>query len=174
MSRLPNWLAPAALGVSLLVNLGLVGYVAGQHLRADPPRQERSQERPRFERPGGMPEISREERRAVGGLMRRGFESAQAELAARREAERRFAMVLAAETFDPEVAEVAWRELRDADVKLRDRIGLEVLGGISELSPDQRAWVAWMLSGPKDSHGKRKRKEKDPPPPPAGAELPPR
>lgn len=165
MSRLPNWLAPAALGVSLLVNLGLGGYVAGQHLRADPPRQERSQERPRFERPEGMPEISREDRRAVRALMRRGFQSAQAELAARREAESRFAQVLAAEPYDPQAAEVALRELRDADVMLRDRIGLEVLGGISELSPDQRAWVAWMLSGPKDSHGKHKKKNKDAPPP---------
>jgi uncharacterized membrane protein len=165
MSGLPNWLAPAALGVSLLVNLGLGGYVAGQHLRADPPKQERSQERPRFERPEGMPEISREDRRAVRALMRRGFESAQAELAARREAERRFALVLSAEPYDPQAAEVALRELRDADVMLRDRIGLEVLGGISELSPDQRAWVAWMLSGPKDSHGKHKKKDKDGPPP---------
>jgi uncharacterized membrane protein len=164
MSRLPNWLAPAALGVSLLVNLGLGGYVAGQHLRADPPRQERSQERPRFERPEGMPEISREDRRAVRALMRRGFESARPELAARREAESRFAQVLAAEPYDPLVAEAALRELRDADVMLRDRIGLEVLAGISELSPDQRAWVAWTLSGPSDNHGKRKRKGKDAPP----------
>lgn len=165
MSGMPNWLAPAALGVSLLVNLGLGGYVAGQHLRADPPRQERSQERPRFERPEGMPEISREDRRAVRALMRRGFQSAQTELAARRDAESRFAQVLAAEPYDPQAAEVALRELRDADVMLRDRIGLEVLGGISELSPDQRAWVAWMLSGPKDSHGKHKKKDKGPPPP---------
>ena len=165
MSGMPNWLAPAALGVSLLVNLGLGGYVAGQHLRADPPRQERSQERPRFERPEGMPEISREDRRAVRALMRRGFQSAQTELAARRDAESRFAQVLAAEPYDPQAAEVALRELRDADVMLRDRIGLEVLGGISELSPDQRAWVAWMLSGPKDSHGKHKKKNKDAPPP---------
>lgn len=165
MSRLPNWLTPAALGVSLLVNLGLGGYVAGQHLRADPPKQERREERPRFERPDSMPEISREDRREVRALMRQGFQSAQAELAARREAERRFALVLAAESFDREAAEVALRELRDADVMLRDRIGLEVLDGISELSPDQRAWVAWILSGPKDGHGKRKKKEKDAPPP---------
>ena len=165
MSGMPNWLAPAALGVSLLVNLGLGGYVAGQHLRADPPKQERSQERPRFERPESMPEISREDRRAVRALMRRGFESAQAELAARREAESRLAQVLAAEPYDSQATEVALRELRDADVMLRDRIGLEVLGGISELSPDQRAWVAWMLSGPKDSHGKHKKKDKGPPPP---------
>ncbi|WP_213268925.1 periplasmic heavy metal sensor [Hyphomonas sp.] len=174
MSRLPNWLAPAALGVSLLVNLGLGGYVAGQHLRADPPRQERSQERsqerPRFERPEGIPEISREDRRAVRALMRRGFESARSELAARREAESRFAQVLAAEPYDPQAAEAALRELRDADVMLRDRIGLEVLDGISDLSPDQRAWVAWMLSGPKDNHGKHKRKGKDAPPP--GGEPP--
>lgn len=173
MSGLPNWLTPAALGVSLLVNLGLGGYVAGQHLRADPPRQERGQERPRFERPEGMPEISREDRREVRGLMRQGFESAQAELAARREAEARFALVLAAENFDRDAAEVALRELRDADVMLRDRIGLEVLGGISELSPDQRAWVAWILSGPKDSHGKHRKKDKKPPTPPEG-EPPPR
>lgn len=166
MSRLPTWLTPAALGVSLLVNLALGGYVAGQHLRADPPRQERSEDRPRFERPDGMPEISREDRREVRALMRQGIQSAQTELAARREAERRFALVLAADPFDGEAAEVALRELRDADVMLRDRIGLEVLGGIRELSPAQRAWVAWMLSGPKDNHGKHR--NKDAPSPPEG------
>lgn len=168
MSGMPNWLAPAALGVSLLVNLALGGYVAGQHLRADPPPQERRGERPRFERPEGMPELSREDRREVRALMRQGFEAAQAELANRREAERRFAIVLAADPFDRQAAEVALRELRDSDVMLRDRIGLEVLGGVSELSPDQRAWVAWILSGPKDGHGKHRRKNKEGPPAPDG------
>ncbi|MFN3608134.1 MAG: periplasmic heavy metal sensor [Hyphomonas sp.] len=172
MSRFPNWLTPAALGVSLLVNLALGGYVAGQHLRADPPREARSEDRPRFERPEGMPEISREDRRQVRALMRQGFGSAEAELAARRDAERRFASVLAAETFDREAAEIALRELRDADVMLRDRIGLEVLGGISELSPEQRAWVAWILSGPKDNHGRHRKKNEAPASPPE--EAPPR
>ncbi|PKP81820.1 MAG: hypothetical protein CVT79_08690 [Alphaproteobacteria bacterium HGW-Alphaproteobacteria-18] len=168
MSRVPNWLTPAALGVSLLVNLALGGYVAGQHLRGDPPGQARGDDRPRFERPDGMPEISRDDRREVRALMRQGFGSAEAELAARREAEQRFAQVLAADTFDRQAAEVALRELRDADVMLRDRIGLEVLGGISELTPEQRAWVAWMLSGPKDNHGKHKKKDQGTRPPPEG------
>lgn len=172
MSGSPNWLAPAALGVSLLVNLGLGGYVAGQHLRADPPKQERGDNRPRFERPDGVPEISREERREVRALMRQGFASAQAELAVRREAERRLALVLAAEDFDRAAAEVAFRELRDADVMLRDRIGLEVLGGMRELSPDQRAWVAWILSGPNGNHGKHRQKDKGRPPPPGDADTP--
>lgn len=172
MSGLPNWLAPAALGVSLLVNLGLGGYVAGQHLRSDPPRQERKEDRPRFERPEGMPDISREDRRQVRALMRQGFEAAQSELAARRAAEQRFAQVVAAQPFDRAAAETALRELRDADALLRDRISQEVLDGIGELSPDQRAWVAWILSGPKDSHGKHKKKDKDAPPPPGGEEPP--
>ena len=167
MSGLPNWLAPAALGVSLLANLALGGYVAGQHLRPEPAKPEGAG-RPAFERPEGIPEITRDDRREVRALMRRGFESAQAELAARREAEKNFAQVLAADPFDLAAAEVALRELRDADVMLRDRIGLEVLGGINELSPDQRAWVAWMLSGPKEGgHGKHKKKDGKGPPPPS-------
>ncbi|MGE6698849.1 periplasmic heavy metal sensor [Hyphomonas sp. NPDC076900] len=174
MSGVPNWLAPAALGVSLLVNLALGGYVAGQHLRPEPPKSQGGEGRPVFERPDGIPDISRDDRREVRALMRRGFESSQAELAARREAEKRFAEVLAADPFDRAAAEVALRELRDADVMLRDRIGLEVLGGISELSPEQRAWVAWILSGPKESnHGKHKRKDKDDPPPPPNDAPPP-
>lgn len=175
MSGRPNWLAPAALGVSLLVNLALGGYVAGQHLRSEPPKLQRGEGRPVFERPEGIPEISRDDRREVRALMRRGFESSQAELAARREAEKRFAEVLAADPFDRAAAEVALRELRDADVMLRDRIGLEVLGGISELSPEQRAWVAWILSGPKENnHRKHKNKDKDSPAPPPEDGPPPR
>lgn len=164
MSGLPNWLAPAALGVSLLVNLALGGYVAGQHLRPEPTPPERDGARPAFERPEGMPEISRDDRREVRALMRRGFEAAQAELTVRRDAEKHFAQVLASEPFDRAAAEVALRELRDADVMLRDRIGVEVLGGISELSPEQRAWVAWILSGPKEGgHGKHKKKDNETP-----------
>ena len=174
MSGLPNWLTPAALGVSLLVNLALGGYVAGQHLRPEPPKPDGAG-RPVFERPEGVPAISRDDRREVRALMRRGFETSQAELAARRDAEKRFAQVLAADPFDRAAAEVALRELRDADVMLRDRIGLEVLGGISELSPEQRAWVAWILSGPKEgNHGKHKKKDKDgPAPPPEDGPPPP-
>lgn len=172
MSGARNWLVPAALGVSLLANLALGGYVAGQHLRPEPPGKERRDDRPKFERPEGIPEISREDRREVRALMRRGFESAQAELAARREAERRFAEVLGAETFDRAAAEVALRELRDADVMLRDRIGLEILGGMNDLEPEQRAWVAWILSGPKDDHGRHKKKGKDGPPPPPSEDEP--
>lgn len=158
MSRLPNWLIPAALGVSLLANLGLGGYVAGQHLRPEPSERDRSERRPGFERPEGIPELPREDRREIRQLMRRGFEAAHAELSNRTEAERRFAEVLVAEPYDREAAEVALRQLRDADVMLRDRIGLEVLGGLEQLSSDQRAWVAWILSGPKEPpHGKHRR-----------------
>ncbi|MBY9067314.1 periplasmic heavy metal sensor [Hyphomonas sp. WL0036] len=166
MSRLPNWLTPAALGVSLLVNLGLGGYVIGQHLRPEPPAKERPHRKPEFERPEGIPELSREDRRQVRQLMRQGFGAAQVELAERREAEKHFASVLMADPYDRMAAEVALRELRDADVRLRDRIGLEVLGGVDQLRPDQRAWVAWILSGPKEGdHGKHKsRRAKETPP----------
>lgn len=165
MSGLPNWLTPAALGVSLLVNLALGGYVAGQHLRPEPAKPAGGA-RPAFERPEAMTEVSRDERREVRALMRRGFQAAEAELAARREAEKNFAEVLAADPFDLAAAEVALRELRDADAMLRDKIGLEVLGGMSDLSPNQRAWVAWILAGPREGgHGKRKNKDREGPPP---------
>ncbi|MBA4227744.1 MAG: hypothetical protein C0456_14040 [Hyphomonas sp.] len=175
MSGLPNWLTPAALGVSLLVNLALGGYVAGQHLRPEPPKPDGAG-RPVFERPEGIPQLSRDDRREVRALMRRGFEASQAELAARREAEKHFAEVLAADPFDPAAAEAALRELRDADVMLRDRIGIEVLGGITELSAEQRAWVAWILSGPKENARGKHRNNKDrddPAPPPEDGPPPP-
>lgn len=161
MSGMPNWLMPVALGASLLVNLGLGGYVAGQHLRPDAPVKERPDRRPEFERPEGIPELPREDRREIRQLMRQGFDSAQAELSARREAEQRFASTLLAEPYDRAAAEAALRDLRDADVRLRDKIGMEVLGGVESLTPDQRAWVAWILSGPKEGHhGKHKKKDK--------------
>ncbi|MFN3313375.1 MAG: periplasmic heavy metal sensor [Hyphomonas sp.] len=150
MSALPKWVMPAALGVSLLVNLALGGYVAGAMLRGDKPGPGAGNDRPRFERPADMPELSREDRREVRQLMRQGFEAAGDELAARQEAERRFAEVLKAEPFDLAAAEDALQGLRDADVRLRDRIGEDVLGGLDELNADQRAWVAWILSDRRD------------------------
>lgn len=167
MSRSPNWLVPAALGVSLIVNLGLGGYVAGQHLRPEPPKQERPHGPRGHERPEGMPDVSREERREVRQLMRRGFEAAGAELEARRAAERQLAAVLTAEPFDRTAAEAALHELRDADTRMRDRIGLEVIAGLDELSPDQRAWVAYILSGRKDHDRSKHRKHRPDTAPPA-------
>ena len=150
MSALPRWVMPAALGVSLLVNLALGGYVAGALLRGDKPNAGGGSDRPRFERPADMPELSRDDRRAVRELMRQGFEAAGDELAARRAAERRFADVLKAEPFDRAAADEALQALREADVLLRDRIGEEMLGGLDELSSDQRAWVAWIMSDRRD------------------------
>lgn len=150
MSALPKWVMPAALGLSLLVNLALGGYIAGALLRADKAGPGAGSDRPRFERPVDMPELSREDRRAVRQLMRQGFEAAGDELAARRAAEQRFAEVLKAEPFDLAAAEVALQGLRDADVRLRDRIGGEVLGGMDGLNADQRAWVSWILSDRRD------------------------
>lgn len=158
MSGLPNWLVPAALGASLIVNLGLGGYVAGQHLRPEPPKQERPSGHRGFERPQGMPDVSREDRREVRRLMRQGFEAAGAELEARRAAERQLAAVLAAEPFDRAAAEAALYDLREADTRLRDRIGVEVIGGLDGLSSDQRAWVAYLLSGPRDERGRHRKK----------------
>ena len=157
MSGLPNWLVPAALGASLIVNLGLGGYVAGQHLRPEPPKQERPHGPRGHERPEGMPEISREDRREVRQLMRRGFEAAGAELEARRAAERRLAAVLSVEPFDQAAAQAALAELREADTRLRDRIGVEVIGGLDGLSADQRAWVAYILSGPRDERRRHRK-----------------
>lgn len=156
MSALPKWVMPAALGVSLLVNLALGGYVAGAMLRADKPGPGAGNDRPRFERPADMPELSRGDRREVRQLMRQGFEAAGDEIAARREAELRFAEVLKAEPFDRAAADQALQALREADVLLRDRIGEEMLSGLDEMSSDQRAWVAWIMSDRRDGpHGRR-------------------
>lgn len=159
MSGLPNWLVPAALGVSLIVNLGLGGYVAGQHLRPEPPKLERPHGPQGPERPDSRPDISREDRREVRQLMRQAFEAASTELEARRDAERQLATVLAAEPFDRAAAEAAMYELREADTRLRDRIGAEVIGGLDGLSSEQRAWVAHILSGPRDDRGRNRRKD---------------
>lgn len=158
MSARPGWLMPAALGASLLLNLALGGYVVGAHLKAEPPRPERPAE-PRGEpqRPEGMPEVSREQRREVRHLMRHGFEAAKPEFEARHEAEKRLIEVLRTDPFNREAAEAALRVLRDADATLRDRIGMEVISGMTELDSDQRAWVAYILSGPRnDSHHRRR------------------
>jgi len=165
MSALPKWVMPALLGVSLLVNLALGGYVVGALLRADKPGP--GSDRPRFERPADIPELSREDRREVRHLMRRGFEAAGDELAARRAAEQRFADVLKADPFDLAGAEEALQDLRDADVRLRDRIGEEMLGGLGDLSSDQRAWVAWIMSDRRDGpRGRRGESRPGPDPKP--------
>ncbi len=150
MSVIPKWVMPAALGVSLLVNLALGGYVTGALLRPDKPGPGAVSDRPRFEKPTDVPELSREDRRAVRQFMRQGFDAAGDELASRRAAEQRFAEVLKADPFDLAGAEDALQALRDADARLRDRIGEEMLAGLGDLSSDQRAWVAWIMSDGRD------------------------
>lgn len=158
MSTRPGWAMPALLGASLLLNLALGGYVAGALLRGDhsaPPPSDR--ERPPIERPEGIPELSREDRREVRRVMRQGLEAASAELATRRAAEQHFAEVLRADPFDRAAAAQALQALRDADASLRARLDSEVVGSIDGLSADQRAWVAWIVSGPRESSPARRR-----------------
>ncbi|MFN7055820.1 periplasmic heavy metal sensor [Hyphomonas sp.] len=157
MSAMPRWVLPAGLAASLLLNLALGGFIAGAHLRPDgPPPPKAGEDRPMGERPAELPELSREDRREVRMLMRAAFETAEAELEARRAAERRLAEVIGSQPFDRQAADDAFDALRAADERLRQRIGAGLIDGLDALNADQRAWVAHILADRRDGHRGRR------------------
>ena len=167
--RFPFWLTLSVLG-----NLVLLGLVAGIFLNA-PPRfdkgRDRGGEAPRIE-------LTDAERDGVRKLMRESFEAGREAMAARRVAERQLAEVLRAEVYDDTAARAALSRLREADRVARETVGDHMFDGLADLSPEQRALVAKIMSGNLEKRGKRGervdkfRERRDGAPPPDGPEKP--
>lgn len=142
--RFPFWLT-----VSVLGNLVLVGLLAGIFLKAPkPPRDFHRTDRPQIV-------LSDEDRQEVRSLMRASFEAGREAMKLRREAERALADTLRAEPYDEAAARAALARLREADLAAREIISERLFQGLDELSPDQRALVAKIMSGNSDRRGKR-------------------
>lgn len=142
--RFPFWLTLSVLG-----NLVLVGLLAGIFLNA-PPKPGKDW------RPDGPgPELSAGDRDAVRELMRESFEAGREAMQVRRAAERNLADTLKAEPYNEEASRAALAELREADRTARDIVADRMFEGMDELSPDQRALVAKLISGNLEKRGKR-------------------
>jgi uncharacterized membrane protein len=142
--RFPFWLTLSVLG-----NLVLIGLLAGIFLNA-PPKPGKDW------RPNGPgPELSAGDREAVRELMRESFEAGREAMQVRREAERNLADTLKAEPYDEDAARAALAELREADRIARAIVADRMFEGLDELSPEQRALVAKIMSGNLEKRGKR-------------------
>lgn len=151
MSDVPKRRFPFWLTLSVLGNLILLGLVAGIFLKAPPQRDHR---------PGGGPgmpgiELSQEDREAVRDLLRESFQKGRPQIEAGRQAERRFVAVLTADPYDEAAVRQALSELRDADRLARDAVANNMLEGLGEMSPEQRALVAKLMSNNLDQRSKR-------------------
>lgn len=140
---------PFVLTLSVLVNLVLVGLIAGVLLKG-PAKRERV---PAGERPGI--ELSREDRDTVRQLMRSSFEVSRDALEIRHAAERRLVEVLRADPYDEAAARAALVELREADRAARDIVADRMFDGMGELTPEQRALVAHLIAGNAERRGDR-------------------
>jgi uncharacterized membrane protein len=143
--RFPFWLT-----ASVLINLVLVGLLAGVFLNGPPkpdPGRGGHGDRP-------VSELSREEREGVRQLMRASFESGREAMEARREAERHLADTLRADPYDATAARAALTSLREADRIARDTVADRMFDGLDELSPRQRAMVARIMAGNMDKRGR--------------------
>ncbi len=150
--RFPFWLT-----VSVLINLVLVGLLAGVFLNA--PAKPDHGRGGHGDRPGS--ELSREEREGVRKLMRASFESGREAMDVRREAERNLADALRADPYDEAAVRTALASLREADRIARDIIADRMFDGLDELNSNQRALVARIMAGNMEKRGKtRERLEK--------------
>ncbi len=141
MTSVPAWLIAA----SFMLNLALGGFIAGNLLRGQMSSQASpGQGTAGIGRPGEL--LSPADRQEVRRLLRDATEAASGELSQRRQAERRLVQALSGEPFDEAGARAAFTEVREADAALRDRIGTEVLTGLSGMSPQQRRIVGLILS----------------------------
>lgn len=171
--QIPFWLM-----LSVMVNLALFGLVAGLLIkRADhrPPKFSGKH----IERP----DVSREDRRFVGVVIREAFVAAEPEMRARREAGKALGVAVAADPLDMDEVRAAIVEMRAADEALHDALDGALLPRLETMTAEQRAIFAIALSrdpgdmirkrGKGDKRGKWRDKrrfgepgELPPPPPP--------
>lgn len=152
---LPFWLV-----ASVLINMILIGLVAGLFLRPQPGPA------PNHERRWAASESSVEDRRAVRTIMVKGIDASKAEIEQRREAERALVALLRAEPFDPGAANSALEVFRAADCKAREAIAAAIFSELSELTPDQRAIAARYLASGIDRRGRHRGEGERPRTPP--------
>lgn len=142
---------PFLLTLSVLGNLVLLGLLAGIFLKG--PHKGYGDRDRGPDKPGI--ELSKEDREAVRELMHASFEAGREAVEVRRGAEKTLAEVLRAEPYNEEAARTALNNLRDADKQARDIVADRMIDGLDELSAEQRALVAKLMTGNMDRRGKR-------------------
>jgi len=148
--RFPFWLTLSVLG-----NLVMIGLIAGILLKG--PYKAGSDKPP--PRPGV--ELSDADKQVVRELMHESFEAGREAMDVRRNAERKLAEVLGAETYDEAEARAALAALRDADMAARSIVTDRMFEGLDDLSPEQRALVGKIMAGNIDRRGDRREKWKE-------------
>lgn len=134
--KLPFWLI-----VSILVNMLLIGLIAGVFLKRDARHMD--------DHPMGMgPEPAMEglantaDRRQVHRLMRAAMQNASDEAIARHEARRRLAATLSADPYDAAAVREAFSDLRMADNALMQKLHANLEGELATLNARQRLAIA--------------------------------
>ncbi|MEL6661789.1 MAG: periplasmic heavy metal sensor [Pseudomonadota bacterium] len=144
---------PLWLSVSVLVNILLVGLIAGYLIgRPDEGPRRGEQGSPAMMRSEialgrGILEVTpRNERRELSQSFRRAMATSGGQLRDRLQARARLLESLNAEPFDPEAATEALQLLQDADVRLQDAAHEQIVDALGDLSPEQRAALAARIS----------------------------
>ena len=130
---------PFGLALSIIVNLVLIGALAGFVLRSGPAETHRPRP-PMFEQ-----SASRGDVQAIRGLMRAATRASIEERRALMSAQATLADVLEKEPFDDAAVRAAFEELGAADRALNAAVREALMDGLADLTPDQRKRVAKFL-----------------------------
>lgn len=144
--RLPYWLT-----VSLLVNLLLLGLIAGLALRSGS-QGDRGEGHHKF-----GSDLSQEDRRAMFRLMRVSLQETESERQVRDEARKELGDVLSDEPYDPEAVREAFGKLRVADESVHAAAHEAMILRLGALPAEQRAVIADVLA--KGPRGRKHQKD---------------
>lgn len=134
--QLPFWLM-----ISIMVNLALLGLVAGSLLKRGDHRPHKA-----MDRHAERMSISHEDRRFVGEVIREAFTAAEPEMLARREAGKALGAVVSAEPFVMDDVLAAVAKMREADEALHDALDGALVPRLETMTAQQRAIFAKTLS----------------------------
>lgn len=164
--RLPLWLI-----ASILVNVLLIGLIAGHQLGSKPGRG--GSDGPGG--PGGPPEMrmagaivesaAPEDRAAIRRAFAQALRQSRPLREARDVARRAVGEAISAEPYDAAAVDAAFAELRAADDALRAGVQSVLAVQLGEVSAEQRAALAETLTRPPRERRRLRRGDRPPPPP---------
>jgi uncharacterized membrane protein len=147
-----NWLV-IALGVSLVVNLALGGFVLGRMTAAAPMQTVD----PTLTTLRLVRDLPDERRRALRPLLRESVRAMHPEVRRMRAAQHRINASLAAEPFDPDELDAALREFRDALVASQQLSHPGLVRLVVAMTPRERALLRDAMGSPPEVRYRRDR-----------------
>lgn len=129
---------------SVLLNMLLIGIIAGLIVRGDDSARATGPGQPGTERP--FFDASPEDRRAVGRLLREGFQNVKPLRESQRQKRRELAKLLGTETYDAEAVKTLLAEMRASDEAVTAKIHSLIEPQLADLTPTQRKIVADALT----------------------------